>query len=1351
MPRRDGATVGPLSVYQQRLWLFDQMHPGLSAYNRPRAFRVTGALDVAALERALTAVVDRHEVLRSALLLEEGVPVQRVRDGAIALPVTDLRALAPEARNARHDELLHDEARRPFDLAAGALVRAALLRLDDAHHTLLITLHHAASDGWSDAILFRELGAAYDAFVTGAESPLARLPLQYGDYAAWQRERLASGALAGDLAYWTERLSDAPASLDLPTDRPRPAEQSFDGGTRTLHIPGARAAALAALAREERATLAMALLAVYEVLLARYSGQTDFVVGIPIAGRIRRELEPLIGFFSNTLPVRADLGGDPSFRELLRRVRASSLDAYSHQELPVDVVLEALRAPTMVRAMLNVRNTQPGMLSLAGATIEPIGADGARAVVDLNIEITECADGLACLAEFATALFDEATVDRMLGHFAQLVASAVATPDIPISRLSILGDAERERALRTWNATERALGFDTTLHALIDEQAARTPDAIAVSDERGSLTCAELVSRADFLACDLQARGVAPGALVGVCMERSVDLVLALLATLKAGGAYVPLDPAFPADRLAFLLDDARPALVISDAASAQRIPRESCIVLDEMEWGDASISRPRSLGTPDDLAYVIYTSGSTGRPKGVLNTHRAIANRILWMQSECPLGADDAVLQKTPFSFDVSVPELFAPLAFGARLVMARPDGHLDDAYLGRIIDDAAITSMHFVPSMLRRFLDEAAPGVGRTLRYIFCSGEALPLPVARAAAGRFPQARLYNLYGPTEAAVEVSYWRFDPRSTRTVVPMGRPIANARLYVLDASMQPVPAGVAGELYIGGVAVARGYLNRPELTAERFVPDPFAGDVDARLYRTGDVARQGTDGVIEYLGRTDHQVKIQGVRIECGEIESVLAEHQQVRECIVSTTEIAPGDRRLVAYVVPHGGRDAIGDQALRDFLRARLPEVLVPAAFVRLDAFPLTSSGKADRRALPGPVFGDEAPRPAYRTPRTPTEVMLARLWADALGVERVGAYDDFFVLGGNSLAAARIAGRLRALLGVTIPIRAVFENPTIAALAAVVAAKDDLPSDPIVCMQRGDPARTPLFLLHGDFNGGGLYCRALAQHLGSSRPLYTIYPHEPGSRDSIEEMAADYVERIVRTSPGPYLLAGYCNGADVAYEIACRLRERGEEVKLVALIDATAPNGVLAALHRIVHGAARVAGVDTGRAREIYCRARDHVFQLSDLLPAREPRASLPEWVESFGRVTRAMGAIATQYAVRRLMPAREGGQAALAAATDPIAEAEAAGIFNQRWLWYVTRVRDYSPRRFDGRVTLIQPSARVRRRTEDATFNWSRVARDVDLHVLPGTHLTIVGDGLDLLGATLRASIETAERAY
>jgi len=375
----------------------------------------------------------------------------------------------------------------------------------------------------------------------------------------------------------------------------------------------------------------------------------------------------------------------------------------------------------------------------------------------------------------------------------------------------------------------------------------------------------------------------------------------------------------------------------------------------------------------------------------------------------------------------------------------------------------------------------------------------------------------------------------------------------------------------------------------------------------------------------------------------------------------------------------------------------------------------------------------------------------MLARLWADALGVERVGAYDDFFVLGGNSLAAARIAGRLRALLGVTIPIRAVFENPTIAALAAVVAAKDDLPSDPIVCMQRGDPARTPLFLLHGDFNGGGLYCRALAQHLGSSRPLYTIYPHEPGSRDSIEEMAADYVERIVRTSPGPYLLAGYCNGADVAYEIACRLRERGEEVKLVALIDATAPNGVLAGLHRIVHGAARVAGVDTGRAREIYCRARDHVFHLADLLPAREPRASLPEWVESFGRVARAMGAIATQYVGRRLMPAREGGQAALAPVTDPIAEAEAAGIFNQRWLWYVARVRDYSPRRFDGRVTLIQPSARVRRRIEDTTFNWSRVARDVDLHVLPGTHLTIVGDGLELLGATLRASIEAAERAY
>lgn len=1360
IPPRDDAAVAPLSAYQQPLWLFDQMHPASAAYNRPRAFRIVGPLDVAALERALGAVLDRHHVLRSALLLEDGIPVQRVRHSEFTLPVTDLRALDPETRAARHGELVREHARRPFDLADGALIRAALVRLDDAECTLVITLHHAASDGWSDAVLYREIGTAYAAFVAGEEPSLPHLALQYGDYAAWQRNRLTSGSLTSDVAYWTERLADVPASLDLPTDRPRSAEPSFDGSTRTLHIDAAHSDALGTVAREEKATLAMALLAVYELLLSRYSAQTDFVVGVPIAGRTRPELEPLIGFFSNTLPLRADLSGDPSFRELLRRVRTASLEAYAHQDVPVGTIIDALRArgagidqtATMVQVMLNVRNTPPAALSLMGLAIEPIRMDGARAVVDLNVEITERADGLECVAEFATALFDDSTVDRMLAHCARLVACAVATPDAPISRLPILSEAERDRALRAWNATGRALGADTTLHALVDAQAARTPGATAVSDDLQSLTYAELVRRAAVLAYELQARGVGPGALVGVCMERSVHLVIALLATLKAGAAYVPLDPAFPADRLSFLLDDARPTLLLADAASTARIPPSDVtrIVVDEIRWDAEATDSPRSLATPDDLAYVIYTSGSTGRPKGVLNTHRGIANRVLWMQTECPLGADDAVLQKTPFSFDVSVPEIFAPLAFGARLVMARPDGHLDDAYLARIIDGAAISSVHFVPSMLHGFLDAAALGVGRTLRYVFCSGEALPLPVARAVAGRFPQARLYNLYGPTEAAVEVSYSRFDPWSTRTVVPMGRPIANVRLYVLDARMQPVPPGVAGELYIGGVAVARGYLNRPELTAERFVRDPFTSDANARLYRTGDVVRQDADGVIEYIGRTDHQVKIQGVRIECGEIESVLAEHERVRECLVSAAEISPGERRLVAYVVPHGGRDAVDDHALRDFLRTRLPEVLVPAAFVRLDTFPLTSSGKTDRRALPTPVFGAEAPRPAYRTPRTPTEVMLARLWADALGVERVGAYDDFFTLGGNSLAAARIAGRLRALLGVTIPIRAIFEHPTIAQLAPVVAAKDDVPIEPMVCMQRGDPALTPLFLLHGDFNGGGLYCRALVQHLGSSRPVFTLYPHEPGSRDSIEEMAADYVERIMRTSSGPYLLAGYCNGADVAYEIACRLRERGEDVKLVALIDAAAPHRVLALLHRVVHGGARIAGVDAERAREIYCRARDHVFQLSDLLPPRDSRASMPEWLVSAGKILRAMTDIATQYAARRLAPASDRSQA-VAPVADPIAEAEAAGIFNQRWLWYVMRVRDYSPRRFDGRVTLIQPSARVRRRTEDATFNWSRVARDVDLHVLPGTHLTIVGDGLDLLGATLRASIEAAERTY
>ena len=1358
IPRRGDDTCAPLSTYQQRLWLFDQVHPGSTAYNRPRAFRITGPLNVHALERALATIVERHHVVRSALLLEDAAPVQRVCEVRVTVPVTDLRGECATGLS-RLDELLRDEASRPFDLRAPPLIHARLFRTGEQEHVLLLTLHHAASDGWSDGVLYRELGPAYDAWVEGCAPALEPLPIQYGDYAAWERVRLDAGAYASDIDAWLARLADAPRSLDLPTDRPRTPERSFAGGTRRLRIARPPIDRLRTLAAEERATLAMGLLAVYDVLLMRYSRQTDVVVGVPIAGRTRHVLEPLIGFFSNTLPVRVDLSDDPSFRELLRRVRAASIDAYARQDLPFDAIVDALRqrspdavdsGASVVQVMLNVRNTPAATLALGNLDVRPIEIDAARAPVDLNLEITEGADGIDGVAEYASALFDAATVDRMLVHFARIIDAAAVSPELPVSRLPILTDVERERALVVWNSTERPLPFETTVHDLIAAQAARTPDDIAVCDERERLTYAQVVDRAQRLACDLQERGVVAGTLVGVCVERSADLLVALLGVLQAGGAYVPLDPDLPAERLGFMLEDARPLAIVVDRTNAARVPETSAarVVLDDAYWSAASHGAPRALATPESIAYVIYTSGSTGRPKGVLNTHRAIANRLLWMQAEGGVRATDVVLQKTPASFDVSVPELFGPLITGARPVMARPDGHLDNEYLASVIARERITVVHFVPSMLQRFLDEASPEACASLREILCSGEALPLALARRVVQRLPHVALHNLYGPTEAAVEVSHWRFDPASERATVPIGRPIANVRLYVLDAHMQPVPVGVAGELFIGGIAVAQGYLHRPELTAERFVPDPFVADPSARLYRTGDIVRQDVHGVIDYVGRVDHQVKLQGVRIECGEIEAVLATHPGVRDVLVTTAETPTGERRLVAYVVPHGGRDGVDDALLRAHMRERLPEALVPGAFIRLDAFPLTPSGKTDRRALPTPTFGAEESRRPYRAPRTPTEVALVRLWCETLGVERVGIHDDFFALGGHSLAAARVIGRLRSVLGVTVPIRIVFEHPTIASLAASIVAYDETPPSPLVRLQPGAPGATPLFLLHGDFNGGGLYCRALARRLGADRPVYALYPHEPGTCDTIEAMAADYVERIRRTAAGPYVLAGYCNGASVAYEIACRLQAAGEAVSLLVLIDAAAPHPLLVAMHRVIHGAASTLGIDAERARNVYLGAREHVFRLAELLPPREPPPSLPEYGNGAWLIaTNAVAGVLRRLgrAVGALIGVREPGP-------DPVLEEpwpgdEGSELLGWRGVWYARRMRDYVPRRFDGRVTVIIPSARVRRRTEDATLNWARLTRGVDVHVIPGSHLSIVASEVEPLAATLRASIERA----
>ena len=1038
-----GEEPAPLSFSQRRLWFLDRMEPGSAFYNLPSAVRLRGALDVPALERALGEIVARHAVLRSVFREVAGEPVQA------PLPprpfVLSVDAL-PGAGDAALRAGLAAEARRPFDLAQGPPFRARLFRVGADDHALMVTLHHVVGDAWSFGVLFRELGALYGAFSRGEPSPLPALPIQYADYAAWQRQHGTPELLKPQMEWWTERLKGAPDLLELPADRPRPAVQKFRGGRQHLQLSAELTNRLRNIGGEHGATLFMVLLAAWQTLLARHTGSEDVVVGSPIVGRNRAETEGLIGVFVNTLALRTDLSGDPSFRALVERVRRTALDAYARQDLPFESLVEALRIPRdlsrqpLFQAMLMLHRPQ-GAFALPGLRCEPVEADPGTSIFDLGLYAWDRPQGLGAMLEYNADLFDAATAARFVDRFRTLLDGIAADPDAPLSRLPVMTADEAAR-LAAWNATERAYPGTECVHQIIAAQAARTPDAVAVVFEDEQVTYAELDARANRLANHLRGLGVGPEVRVGVCAERAVELVVALLGTLKAGGAYVPLDPGYPRDRLAYMLADSRVSVLLTQARLAERIPPHAArTVLLDADWpriAEESAGAPEAGVGLDHLAYVIYTSGSTGRPKGAENAHGGIRNRLLWMQEAFGLDGTDAVLQKTPFSFDVSVWEFFWPLMVGARLVVAKPEGHREPAYLARLIGQQGVTTLHFVPSMLQAFLEEPDLSACAPLRRVVCSGEALPAELAARFFTRVG-AELHNLYGPTEAAVDVTWWPCARDDERRSVPIGRPIANTRIHLLDARLHPVPIGVAGELYIAGVQVGRGYLGRRGLTAERFVPDPFSAQPGARMYRTGDLARWLADGGVDYLGRADHQVKVRGFRIELGEIEAALAAHPGVREAVVVARTDAPGETRLVAYLTSSG--DSAPDAAaLREHLRAGLPEYMVPAAFVAMEALPLSPNGKVDRKALPAP----EAKRDeslAFVAPRDETERAIAAIWREALGVEQVGVDDNFFDLGGHSLLLVRVHGRIREALGAQVTVVELFQHPTVGALAARLA----------------------------------------------------------------------------------------------------------------------------------------------------------------------------------------------------------------------------------------------------------------------------------------------------------------------
>lgn len=1092
--------IAPMSFSQQRLFFLQQFAPESWHYNIPIELRLTGRLDLTALEWAINEIIRRHESLRTTFTFVEGAPSQLISPQTeLKLSVFDLKDIPDGERELEAQRIISEQTRRPFDLLRGPLMRVDLLRLSEEENIFLLTMHHVVTDAWSISVFARELASLYEAFSAGRESPLTELPVQYADYAAWQRDWAQGEVLDRQMAYWKAWLADAPA-LELPTVRPRAAAQTHAGARYPFEISKDLTGALRALSRRERVTQFMTLLALFDVLLYRYTGQVDVSVGTPTHGRNRSEFAGLIGFFVNTLVLRTDLSGCPSFRELLSRVRNTALGAYAHQDLPFEKLVEGLRpkrnlnSSPLFRALLALENMTQQEFRFEGLSLTGTEVDTGSTEFDLCLFLRESEERLQGAFRYSSDIFDEAMIGRMVGHFQKLLEEVVAKPDVRINELSMLPDPERRQILVEWNNTRREYPREKRAHEMFEEQAERTPKNVALIYESRQVTYEELDYRANHLARRLRELGVTIETLVGICMERSPEMVVAVLGVLKAGGAYAPLDPNYPQERLRYILEDSQISLILTDARE-DRIPKDGVrsIRLDSSfpENGENPVptgvwaklferksveeglkkawstalgralyyrlkpgAKPLSTGHPHaetilpelpesgvsplNPAYVIYTSGSTGTPKGVINHHRGVINRLAWMWETYPYRANDVCCLKTSFNFADSVSELFGPLLGGVPIVIIADDDVKDISRFARILKSHRVTRLVLVPSLLRELLKLMSHPETRldALSVVISSGEALTADLAESFAKELPHARLLNLYGSSEVAADVTWSDLSERETTDRVTIGRPIWNTEAYIVDGRMEITPIGVAGELYIGGAGLAHGYLNKPELTAERFVPNPFSESPGARLYRTGDLARWLPDGNIEFLGRTDHQVKIRGCRIEPGEIEAALMRNAGVAQAVVIAREDIPGDLRLVAYVVSKGDcKPQVSE--LRNFLKEILPEYMSPSFIVILEEFPLSPNGKVDRRALPIPGKVTEEMAGKRVTPRTQTEELLAGIWAEALRVQRVGRDDNFFELGGHSLLAMRIVARVRDTLQVELPVRTIFTRPTLKGLA--------------------------------------------------------------------------------------------------------------------------------------------------------------------------------------------------------------------------------------------------------------------------------------------------------------------------
>ncbi|NEO48979.1 MAG: amino acid adenylation domain-containing protein [Moorea sp. SIO4A3] len=1214
-PRENPQSI-PLSFSEERMWILDRLEPGNPAYNRPTNIRLTGSLNVEALERAINEIVGRHEVFRTSFIAVDGQPIQAIAPSlTVKLLIIELSHLPSNEREIEVERIAVEETQQRFDLSKLPLIQAKLLRLSEEENILLLTIHHIIFDGWSAGVLLKELAVNYEAFATGKSSPLPPLPIQYADFAIWQRQRLQGEKLESQLAYWKKQLGGSLPVLELPTDRPRRPVQTFQGAKQNLLLPQNLSDSLKKLSLRAGVTLFMTLLAAFQILLYRYTGEEDIIVGTPIAGRDRIEIEQLIGVFINTLVLRTQLNGNFTFSELLAQVREVALGAYAHQDIPFEKLVEELQAERdlshtpIFQVLFQLRNLPSQVVEVQGLKFQDFQFDRGIAQFDLTLDIVDRTQGLFCVFEYNRDLFDGSTIERMAGHFQTLLSGIVANQEQRISQLPLLSETERHQLLVEWNNTATNYPQDKCIHQLFEEQVERTPDAVAVVFEDNQLTYRQLNNRANKLAHYLCSLGVGPEVLVGICVERSLEMVVGLLGILKAGGAYVPIDPDYPTERIAYMLENSSVPVLLTQNKLVEKLPKtQAQLVCLDTDWkviSQESQENHHREVKPNNLSYVIYTSGSTGKPKGVQIGHQSLVNFINSMTNEPGLTSSDRLLAITTICFDIHTLEIYLPLTVGATIILARREVAMNGFKLASQLANYGVTTMQATPATWRMLL--TANWSGSPELKAICGGETLPQSLAHSLLEKVGD--LWNIYGPTETTVWSTTGEVKPnrvsRHKDAPESIGKPIANTVIYILDQHLQPLPIGIPGELHIGGTGLARSYLNRLKLTEEKFIPNPFRKEPGSRLYKTGDLARYLRDGNIEFLGRIDNQVKIRGFRIELSEIEAVLTQHPEIQEAVVIVREILPGDKRLVAYVASPGEKADILTTNLRGFLKQKLPQYMIPNAFVVLDALPLTPNGKVDRRALPAPDTSRQSGAETFVAPRDSIELQLAQIWSQVLGIQSIGVTDNFFELGGHSLLAVRLVAEIEKVTQTKLPLAALFQFTTIEEIASLLKqgeiadnanpnlSRELLPLDTddlralltIVAGREGARPRPDSLMVAIRPTGVKpplFYCAnavaeisTVARYLGEEQPVYLLEScravlKKKGKQKNvnnfrynyIKAIAASYVRDILEVySTGPILLTGYSFGTLLAYEVAKQLQERGKKVALLAILDSSGP----------------------------------------------------------------------------------------------------------------------------------------------------------------------------------------------